>query len=282
MKAVESLYSPGRPRNHMEDGHFIKLPFFGVIDGYSAPYNSCDEEKTLVLFDGLSGGEMVRDTISTAFFSACSDLPLECVATDANKEIARTQALKGVSLSDAGCLAGASAVLGKICQDKITLIQVGDCYAIWLYESGEIGITENKVFQFDLKARKNFSRLLKIHNSDRLKTWRDHCSFLADLRKNHANIDYPILNGQMLFEEHWQKTEIPLKGLKLLILLTDGFINIERMADKRRLAKDILKLFQSEQSLNGILGAARAAEIMAGQDTHEKHTEATGMAISFE
>ena len=282
IKIIESIYSVGRPREHIEDGHFIKLPFFGVIDGYSAPYNPFDEKNPLILFDGMSGGEMARNTIQTMFSSADRDLNLEITALQANELIGKEQKEYGFALNNASYLAGAAAVLGKICQDQIILIQAGDCYAIWLYESGEIGITENKFYKFSLQGQEKFSGLLRKHQGNELRIWQDYCCFLADLRQKHANIDYPIFNGQPNVQECWQKIELPLKSLKLLILLSDGFINIEQMADEKRLAKDIVELFQSGQSLNRVLVAARAIEDMVNKDAHEKHAEATGLAIKFE
>lgn len=280
---VEILYDPGKSdRKYPEDGHLDNHPFLGVIDGYNIPHIP----NSPVLFNGITGGQLVRNMIMTGFFSARPHQSLEFLASEINGEIGKVMNIgHQISLKDAGLLPGASVVLGKICEDYIKLIQAGDCYVVWLYESGEIGITENKYYPYDCQAIRHFDWLTEKHEADERTKWEKHGPFLAKIREDHANKNYSIFNGQPEVENCWQKIKIPLKGLKLLILLTDGMISSEQMADEKNLAKDIIELFQAkggmaDTGLKRVLASTRAIERME-QYSHEEHAEATGMALTF-
>jgi len=286
---VEMLYDPGREdREFIEDRSFCNLSsgIFAAIDGFSAPYSY---QNPPLLFNGLSGGEMVSDIVVSTLAWATPNSILKKLVIKTNEAIKTEQANYGIRLDDAGSLAGASAVIGKIGNNQIEIIQAGDCYAVWAFNDGQIAFTKNKIYETDLQARENFAYLMKKHQNNRLKAWIEHCPFLADLKRKTVNKEQrAILNGQLEAASCWQELNTPLQGLELLIVFTDGFIAAEQMADEKIMAKDVIDLYKArggagaETGLKRILAATRAIQRMNIQTSHEPYPEATAMAISFE
>ena len=62
---IKTIYDQGTAERQ-EDGFFVNPPFFGVVDGFSAPYSP---QNPLTLFEDKSGGEVVRRIILRAFCS---------------------------------------------------------------------------------------------------------------------------------------------------------------------------------------------------------------------
>jgi len=270
IEKIESLYNSGTAK-HFEDGHFVNLPFIGVVDGYSAPYNH--EENPPILFNGVTGGQMVRNIILATFCSATPDLSLETLALKANKEIKERQ-------KSARDLAGASFLLAKVTENTIEMLQGGDCYALWVKKSGEINITKNQWHKYDAALVKNFAQLMKEFNSDRKKAWKAHFPFLAKIKSENTNKVCANLNGQPEVEQCWQKIEIPLSDLSLLIYFTDGLVPFSAMEDENRLAETVLTFFRVG-GLRNLLAWTRLVEKKEATYSHEDHAEATGSAIKF-
>jgi len=251
---VEMLYDPGRKdREFIEDRSFCNLSsgIFAAIDGFSAPYS---DQNPPLLFNGLSGGEMVSNIVVSTLAWATSNSILENLVIKTNEAIKIEQTNYGIRLNDAGSLAGASAIIGKIGNDQIEIIQAGDCYAVWSFNGGPIAFTKNKIYETDLQAREQKA----------------------------------VLNGQLEATFCWQELKIPLQELELLIVFTDGFIAAEQMADEKIMARDVIDLYKArggagaETGLKRILASTRAIQRMNIQTSHEPYPEATAMAISFE
>lgn len=275
IEKIESVYSLGTAK-YSEDGHFANLPFLGVVDGCSAPYN---HKNPPAFFNGITGGQMVRNTISAEFNLATPNLSLESVALQANKQIARNQAFKDVPLADAGQLACASFILGKINEKTVEILHGGDCFAVWVTKTGKINIAENDYYPIDSILIDNFTRLMKQFDGDRKKAWEKHFPFLAEMKRKNANKTYAELNGQPEVEKCWTKIEIPVSDLALLICFTDGLVPFKEMEDENKLAKNIVYFFK-KGGFNQILYRTRLIESQNKQ-SHEDHAEATGLAIKF-
>lgn len=276
IEKIETLYSPGTAE-HLEDGNFVNLPFFGVVDGCSALYWPGNPP---ILFNGFTGGQLARNLILKTFISAWPEVNLEDVVKQANEKIARMQIIKKNSLDNAGKLISTSFVLGKIKETRVEIIQGGDCYALWVTKSGKIEITKNQAYEPEVVLVKNFARLIKKYKGDRAKAWKEHGPFLAKMRKENANKTYADLNGQPIVEKCWQKIEIPLSDLFYLICFSDGLIPFSAMKNEKDLAKKILMYFIDER-LSSVLNWTRKVEKREAKHSYEDHAEASGLAIKF-
>lgn len=272
---IESFYAPGIPGGIMEDGVVDSIPFVGVVDAYSAPHS---KEVPPILFDGLTGGQLVRSIILDAFASAPANLPLEKVAIEANKEICRRQVIQmSVFLKEPGRWAGASFALAKIneTENVVEILQGGDCYACWWGLSG-IGITQNIFYPYEKEIRTKKAELMAKHNKNREKMEVEFCPYLVQKRDKNANQKYAVLNGQPEVEKLWQKTKIPFAGLKFLFFFSDGLVPFSWAENEPRLAKMVLANFNEGGGFRNIINNfTRRAE--------EDHSdEATGLAVWFE
>lgn len=277
IEKIEMIYSPGTTRN-LEDGHFINSPFFGVVDGYSAPYS---DERPPVLFGGLTGGQMVKSVILDAFNSGSADLSLERVAFEANGQIGRQQGyIAQIPLNQADRLAGASFLFAKIKEENVEILQGGDCYGLWVKESGKIGITQNKFYPYELELRNKIVQLMQDCQQDRQEMWKRFCPFLSQMRKENINTKYVILNGQPKASKIWEKIEIPLFDLKYLICFSDGLVPFKEAKNQQQLAEKVVKLF-NEGGFDKVLNWTRTIEKEEAAQSHEDQAEATGLAIRF-
>lgn len=271
--SIDSFYDPGIPGCVREDGVVDSIPFVGVVDAYSAPHS---KKVPLIFFDELTGGQMVRSIILDAFASAPANLPLERGAMLANKEICRRQVVSMPALlKEPGRWAGASFALAKIKEDEdvVEILQGGDCYALWLGSAGA-GITPNMFYPYEKELRTKIAKLMAKHNKNREEMWVEFCPYLVQKRAENANKKYAVLNGQPEVEKLWQKTEIPLAGLKFLLFFSDGLVHFSWAGDLLGLANMVSTNFNEGRGFRDIINLTREAE--------EDHSnEATGLAVQF-
>lgn len=277
---TDSFYDPGIPGRIKEDGVIDSFPFVGVVDAYSAPHS---REVPPILFDELTGGQMVRSIILDAFVSAPANLSLEKVAIEANKEICRHQVVsKPALLKEPGRWAGASFALAKIKEDEevVEILQGGDCYTFWLGLSG-LGFTKNIFYPYEKELRTKIADLMAKHNKNREEMLVEFCPYLVQKRAENANKKYAVLNGQSEVEKLWQKTEIPLAGLKFLLFFSDGLVHFNWVRDQLGLAKMVLANFNEGGGFRDIIKLTRNIEESEAGQSHETFAEATGLVIWF-
>ncbi|MDI6603076.1 MAG: PP2C family serine/threonine-protein phosphatase [Patescibacteria group bacterium] len=256
MLKIKSIYSQGTTKE-VEDGLIINPPFFGVIDATSEPSHFIGKG---LIFNGMSSGEMTRKIILETFYSAKGNDSLEEVILLANKKLVKLWQGSKITLNRSDLIGGAAFVFAKINKEKIEIIQGGDCFALWVKKSNKIEITRNQVYFHELEALKIISELMKKHKGDRKKMWLDLYKPLSQLRLRDNNkktkTGFAILNGQPSLKECWQKIEIPIKSLKLLLLFSDGFVPFQK---EDELAKETIKFYQ-KGGLNYILKKKREYE----------------------
>ena len=208
IKCVETIYSQGDSK-FREDGFIVNHPFYVVIDGFSAPYNSKNPPK---LYDGFSGGEMVRKKVLETFIKTNPDDDLADVILRANAAVAEFQSDIDIQRSD--LLAGAAFIFVKVYPNKIEVIQGADCSAIWS-GSGVIGAIQSQNFNYEIMVQKALKKYGDKFYEKRLGKMR---------LKNH-NVHFAVLNGQPWVHECWQRYKYPIYNIpipELLILLSDG------------------------------------------------------------
>lgn len=285
IERVETIYGQGTAKDR-EDGFCVNPPVVGVVDGLSAPYHYKMERP---LFDGMSGGEMVREEILEVLYSTDKDEPLEEVLLRANERVGFIQSNHGISLARADLLAGASIAVAKLSPEEIDILQAGDCFAIWITNEGKIGVTKNQAHLHEVETWETWRKIqqeMGERGRDRREVWVEFHEPLSRLRLRDINqptalTGYGLLNGQAAFRECWQKVTIPWKGLKLLMLFTDGLLPLWLNPGKEgAMARQIVTLYQ-KKGLKGILEKTRISE-KKEKERHMEHGEATGIVIEFE
>jgi len=277
MLKVEAIYDKGTAKD-LEDGLLINPPFFGVIDGTSEVNHLIGKGLS---FEGMSSGEMVRKIILEAFYNAKNNESLEKVLLRANGKIRNLWYKCKIPLNRSDLIAGASFVFIKIDSKKIKILQGGDCLSLWLNTSGKIGITKNQAYFTEKEVQKMIAQLMKKHKGDRKKMWLDFYKPLCQLRLRDVNkktkTGFAILNGQSFLKKCWQKIEIPLKNLNLLLLFSDGFVPFKK---EGKLAKETIK-FYKKGGLSCILKKKREFEKKTEKKSYRVYDEATALAIKF-
>jgi hypothetical protein len=276
------IYSQGTAEKR-EDGLILNPPFFGIIDGFSAPYIPREQK----LFENLSGGEMVRKIVLEAFYSANDKEALEKIVSKANSKIGEFQIKEGIPLDRPDLLAGCSFVFAKIKKKKIEIIQGGDCLAVWKYKDGKIGATKNYAFEHVSRNLKIIADLMRKHKGDRRKMWVDFVPILTKMRQRDINnpkieTGFAVLNGQTNLNECWQKIEIPIKNLEIMLLFSDGLIPFpyEETVNENELAKKTIALYK-KKGLDGLLQRKRKIDKKQEKKSYIAQDEATAISIKF-
>lgn len=274
---VEAIYDQGTAQD-LEDGFVINPPFFGVIDGTSEPKHFIGKG---ISFDGLSGGEKVRQIILETFYAAKNNESLEKVILRTNEKLKNLWRKQRIPLNRSDLIAGAVFAFAKVNSKKVEIIQGGDCFALWVNKSNKIGVTKNQVYFDTFWAQKTIAELMKKHRGDRKKMWLDFYKPLCRLRLRDDNkktkTGFAILNGQSSLKKCWQKIKIPIKGLKFLLLFSDGFVPFKK---EKELAKETVKFYQ-KGGLNYILKKKREHEKKTEKKSYRVFDEATAIALDF-
>lgn len=277
---IEAIYSQGTA-GETEDGFFVNPPFFGVVDGFSAPYN---DKRKPELFDGQRGGEMVRKEVLKAFYSASPHDPLEDVVLEANRKIGEIQTAKGIAIESSERLAGGSFAFCKIEKGKMKIIRGADCYVLWTADSGKANITKPQNYDYETKAHRIIKGLMKKHKGDRQKMWIDFYRPLQRMRRKNSNkgteLGFAVLNGQPWVKYHWEAFELPSGSVKTLLLLTDGFMPFIEYGRQYGIAREMIDLYETE-GLSGMLENSRQAERLRIRENYIDYQETSGVAIKF-
>lgn len=273
----EVIYSPGTAERR-EDGFILNLPFLGVVDGISPAHSP---KIPLKLFEGMNGGEIARKIILETFYTASPSLSLKNVVLNSNQKIREFHLNQGIPLEQSHLMAGATFAFAKI-RKTVEIIQGGDCFAIWVIDS-KIRITKD---QTQLAAHHRLiAGLMKKYKRDREKMWDEFYPHLCALRQRDYNQEiktgFAVLNGQPWVRKLWQRIEIPLRDLRLLLLFSDGFVPADERTNEGKMAKRVITLYQ-KKGLTGVLERTRRIEEQGKKKRHIDHEEATAIAIKFQ
>jgi len=261
----------------LEDGLYAELPIVGVYDGVSAPFN---DQHPPFLFDGLTGGQMAGEIIRKTFIRS-KETDIEKILLEANRKIGQIQSSAGLLISDSSCIGGATFIFAQIEDEKIRIVQGGDCMAFWIKRSGEVEITHNTFRPFEMELRNKIAELMKETNN-RKEMWRRFYPFLCQKRKENTNVwgRCAVLNGQPEVLKCWQKYELSANDVSALVLFTDGFAPASEGENEQLLAQKLAALY-NEGRLMEILFWARGIEGKGANTSHETFSEATAVAVRF-
>ena len=268
-----------------EDGFWPYPPIVGVWDGFSAPY--CQTRPPHLFEGSKTGGRVAKDAILNALANHReSDAGIEDIVRQANASMRVVWDTAGIPLSDASQLGGATFVLAHIQPAEILcpveILQGGDCYAVWVEKSGEVGITPNLVRPYELNLRKRIAELMNFTDGNRQKMWELFYPALCASRQTGTNTKdgYAVLNGQPAVSNWWRKVTLPAAELSLLLLFSDGLVPFRETEDEARLAQTVVNLYRNG-GLHEILAWTRCIEEEEANRFHQTFAEATALAIGF-
>lgn len=144
MAKHSAIYDQGSS-SYREDGLIFAEQISGVLDGVSAPFSP---QHPIRLFKGLSGGEMVSRYCELTAYECRTifykDLPLRQFLESLVLRIAvrlNAAGLTSDDLKDGGALPGATFALARLFDEKIEVVQAGDCVAVIELRNSEIVVS---------------------------------------------------------------------------------------------------------------------------------------------
>ncbi len=304
---TSSLFDQGSS-SAIEDGHFVALPFVGVLDGVSELHNR--EHLQIKFRNGkLTGGEVVS-RITEEFFvrqrarEHSSSPDLRDSILEANKLVADEFQNYGLLLDRPETLPGASFAIAKIGGEKVEIAQAGDCLALWVTKDGNIEITRDQARQQQIDADTNAQRIqrriakekynLELEevnpsemNEIREEMWLEYFPILKEMRRRRVNNPstphgYGFLNGQEALKKMWFHKVLERDSLETLLLFTDGLIPPEILKDKSdiEVARTVYASYK-RGGLKGLLEDTRAIEKQISGGNWADAAEATAVAVTF-
>ncbi|MBI2012982.1 MAG: hypothetical protein HYS88_00825, partial [Candidatus Colwellbacteria bacterium] len=236
----EIIYNRGSSE-HREDGVILSPPFYGVLDGVSAPYSP---DYPMQLFRGMSGGAFVSRIVERQFARIPSPWSASQAVLEVNKVVWRKQRKQGAS-QDGGELAGASFAVAKVSGDWVEIVQGCDAFALWVMKDGSIGMTETQNTASETYLNQRIVDIMKevaserggdletvddmARNEIRAEMWDRFYPILVETRREYVNNPslrdgYGLLNGQLELKMTWFNINLPRSKVKTLLLFTDGMV----------------------------------------------------------
>ncbi len=277
---IKTIFDSGTAK-FIEDRVVMEPPFLGVLDGVSGLY---DPSIGPQLFLGKTGGQKATQIVEEVFMLANKDDELITVVKEANTRLRNFSKSVGIDIDRADLLPGMAFAFAKIGDREVEIIQGGDSFVLWENTNGEIGLTANQNFFDDEEKVKILNDIIIKCNGDMNKAWPQYIPLSSRLRIERVNKNLEkksvVLNGQAEGESLWFKKSLKRKGLKTVILFTDGMIEFSESRDPVQISKTILDVYH-RLGIDGILFRIREIESKRTTATHIKNAEATVLLIEF-
>lgn len=299
------LYDPGSSR-HREDGMVVVGPvedncIAGALDGVSGPH--CPAHPP-ILFNGLTGGEMVARTVEAVFLEqGINAQPLNSLLR-ANSIIGGHLTGRGIDTYDMADLPGTTFAVASVTQKKVEFFQAGDALAIWRKKNGDVGVTTNQVRAHDEVMNSEIRRLMtevaaeksitltpetpkEVLKEIRDEMWNRFFDILREARRQNMNNPtspkrYGLLCGSILFweREPWSHNVFDRDEIETILLVTDGMFPWEVMKSQsdQEIAEAALKRCD-KGGLAALIMAARGIEETTQHTSYIDHGEATGVLL---
>jgi len=206
---ISSLYEKGS-RDTNEDVLLITNDTFGVFDGAKSLNKYISSQ-------GETSG-MLAAKIAKTIFSK-NNKPLLRSAIDANEHIKKTMVDAGIDIKDKLNLWGTTAAVIKIKEKSFDWLVVSD--------STILIIKEDKSFQ-EVSSYEDHDREIlvkwKQYASQRRKNIRELVAEDLVKIRQKSNEEYGILNGESNAKRFIRTGEVPIAGVKHILLCTDGLL----------------------------------------------------------
>ncbi len=300
MEPPRHIYDPGSSKQ-WEDGMILSPPFFGVLDGVSAPYSPSNPPK---MFNrGASGGEFASRLIERQFARLPHLFSVRRAVLEANRALWRRQSKRGAT-PHGGELAGASFAIAKIAGDWVEIVQGCDAFALWVTRDGRVEMTgaQNKISETSLNDKVvelmhevADERGLDLETVDdaarneiRAEMFDRFYPTLVETRREYVNNPtlrdgYGLLNGQPELEMKWFNINLPRSEVRSLLFFTDGMVpwwgSLEGLTSEE-IARQVYATYRAA-GLAGLLARARGIEEATRATSYMDAAEATAIAIEF-
>lgn len=193
-----------------EDRLVVKENLFCVIDGASSLNGYHDSS-------GKTGGYLAASVVREKITGGQGTL-IETV-TNANTAIAEAMIKNNIDVSNTVNRWSASLVAVRIKDETAEWIKIGDCNLLVLNQDGSVKLL-GEYHNHDLETLKMWKALAQ----KKTKNIRQHLREQNRKVRMETNIKYGALNGDNRAISFIQKGEISVKGVKNIILFTDGFL----------------------------------------------------------
>ena len=263
-----------------EDGLFEQEPFFAVFDGTS-PYEPAGRMR----FGERSKGQVVRELIVEGFSRAKPEESLNDVILRINSKVGKFQQEQmKVSLEKADLLAGCTFAAVKVQGNVVECITTSDSFLLWVLSGKKPEATINQAFLCDTAEMAVVADLMRKHQGDRAKMWKEFAPKLADFRLRYVNTrvkeGYGLLNGQPELAECWTHFFLPRDEIRALLLFTEGLVYFPYTKDPVTFAQKTWQLYE-KGGFPAVLAKTREAEKATREESYVDHDEATAIAIEF-
>lgn len=205
---VDFLYNPGPKK---EDTYLIQDNIFGVFDGANGRNKFIDQK-------GRSGGQIASEIVRDEF--SCNDQSLKKLAIAANRKMKESMLAEGIDIQQRTNLWHCALAVVRIRKNFFEWVQIGDCLILVIDQKNNFKLLVQD-YDHDAEVLSLWKKLAQkkvkniaeiIGKGPLLKVW------------EKANETYGILDGEENFLSFLNQGKESLKGLKHILLFTDGLL----------------------------------------------------------
>lgn len=217
----------------------------------------------------VTGGQAVGKILQRTFLDPPEQQCLAEILLEVNVQIAAFAQRHAIPLDRPDDLPAVHIAAARVGPELIDIVTTGDCFAVWVLASGQVGATPDLEREFSRRERPERERLEKLYGS-RESAWTHIEDSFRQWRRELTNVTYATLNGQPGVERLWCTETLRREQVRLLLLFTDGLVDPEDMADEMLMGRRVVD-FYKQGGWPAVLHARRAPAL----------GEATGVAIEF-
>ena len=268
MMKIDSLTNQGsNPMN--EDSFIIKNNLFAVFDGATSLISYLDPS-------GITGGKIAADTLKEIFsLGDKSFSELSLIANNTLREKMLT-AKRDITKKEELWSTTISAI--KLEEEEIDCFFIGDSIILAIYNDNICIIGEQ------IDHDKKTLLLWKELANRGIENIRETLQEQLVLIRRQANISYGQLNGEPEAKNFFQSAKISRKGLRSILVFTDGFCFPREDPNQEQDWKEFANMYL-EKGLSGILSYIRNLELSDPKlwkyPRVKIHDDATAIAIDF-
>lgn len=280
--SFEIVYDQGNAQIK-EDEEITNFPYFGVVDGISEA--RCPFDGKPVLYNGMTGGQMVCYEIQNAVLDARRLYPPKDIIREANRIVGVRIAKKKIHPDCVDEMPGAHFALCRIGEETTEVIQAGDSFVVILFRNGEFAISPSQTFRHDAFLLEALDEIKRKKGCDRKEIWAEFLPVLKKMRRKninqpHSPEGFGLLNGQKALEEMWWQKQFPTKYISFMMFFTDGLATFRETGNEARLAEKFLRIYQ-QGGLMAILEKTRKIQREEERKVPLDHLEATAIAVKI-
>lgn len=245
---------------------------FGVFDGATSLNKYADE-------NGKTGG-FLASSLSSEYFRTHKEGTLFERACAANALLKQEMEKRSIDTTQRENLWFTGASLVEVHEDRIDWLQVSDCSLLFIYEDGSY--TQASPFEdHDIGVLQKWQALGNMPQKEKFTELFDD---IVQLRREQ-NETYGVINGEPEAEKFFRSGSVPRKGLKHILMFTDGLLIPKEDAGAEENFDECVQVFFRE-GLPGLKNLVRTREESdpdcVQYPRYKKHDDIGALAITFE